>query len=77
MATLITRKIIHLKGEPGNTEWWTHKDWEAHAKRVEELKSKGEYLQPEELTVSMVHHPLFDGDIKNFKNNPNYTITEI
>ena len=48
-----TTKITIYKGcTPEDTSWWTEKDWVDHKKYVEELKSKGEYLQSEEIEVS-------------------------
>lgn len=57
----ITTNITVLKGAVGNTEWWTDEDWENHRKNVEELKAKGEYLKPVDITVSYKPFPEFNG----------------
>lgn len=77
MSTIITFDIITHKGYGGPGEWGTDKDWEEHRKRVEELKTKGEYGKEEKNTISFVYNPLFDGDLEGYKNNPKYKVTEI
>lgn len=69
MAKIITQKITLLKGampeEWTGTDWWTPEQHAAHDKRVEELKASGEYLKPEEYTVS---YP--EGTFDMFKPSP-------
>lgn len=79
MKILLTFKSKILKGaiSPMTTEWWTEKDWEKHRKRVEELKASGEYLKEEEFSMTLVYHPLFDGDLEAYKRNHNCTIKYI
>lgn len=62
-ATKKTYRLKYLKGAlPGHSaEWMTAEDWAEHAKYVEELKAKGEYLKEEEVQVTIMHNPLLDG----------------
>jgi hypothetical protein len=50
----VTQKVTVLKGTLGDMarEWMTEEDHARHNAYVEELKAKGEYLQPEEMTIS-------------------------
>ena len=60
-----TIKVKFLKGEVGNTEWWTEKDWDKHRQYVKELKEKGEYLQEDYCNIIINKHSLFDKTINN------------
>jgi len=73
---LIKTKVKVRLGSVGNTEWWTNEDWKKHTENVKKLKKDGEYLKEVEYDFTVVHNELFDGPIENYKNNPNYTITE-
>jgi len=42
------------------TEWWNEEDWAKYRKEVEHLKKEGRFGKPFELTVKMLHNPLFD-----------------
>jgi hypothetical protein len=71
---ITTHKVTILKGalpEMGATDWWTEEDWLRHELYVEDLKAKGEYLQPEEITISITHHPALEDISAN-----NFTISK-
>ena len=38
----------------------TEEQHDSYDKYVEELKAKGEYLQPEEITMTLVNNPTYD-----------------
>jgi hypothetical protein len=66
MKKFTEQKITVLKGTVGDlvTEWMTPEEtkafWEDHNKYIEELKAKGEYLQPVEITFKIEHDPFYD-----------------
>jgi hypothetical protein len=66
MVKFTEHKMTILKGSVGDlvTEWMTDEEakafWKDHAIYVEELKAKGEYLQPVELTMKVENDPLYD-----------------
>ena len=62
----ITHKGTTYKGSVGDfeAEWWTREDWDDHAKYVEELKAKGEYMEEVEYTIELLHSPIWDEPIK-------------
>lgn len=70
MSKFTTYKYKGLKGVVGDlvTEWMTDEEsksfWKEHNKYIEELKSKGEYLQPYEIDIKMEHDPLYDSKHK-------------
>lgn len=54
-------KLTPILGElPGNTEWWTEKDWVDHAGYVEKLKKEGKYLtKGEEIIINFTPYEEF------------------
>jgi hypothetical protein len=57
--------------EGGATDWWSSSDWEEHyrtlpekiernKKYIEELKANGEFGKETEVSISFVHHSMFD-----------------
>lgn len=63
MANTITR--YNLKGRKGflgdfGQEWWTDEDHARHDAHVKQLIADGTYGQEYEVTVDLVHNPLYD-----------------
>lgn len=57
-----TYKLINYRGslpEQG-TEWWTDEQWARHKAHVAKLKAEGTYLEPYEVTVTLVENPTYD-----------------
>jgi hypothetical protein len=64
--------ILHEGDLPGDQglEWWTQKDWDRHAKHVEELKAKGIYGKPWICDLSLKPYPEFDNPIHSVRSKP-------
>lgn len=68
---MIKYTIKTKKGLIGDlvTEWMTDREIEEFYKKhnlyIQELKEKGEYLQPIEIEVELIEDPLFDKKLEN------------